>query len=94
MKKKWTITEARYRFAEVIESSVAEPQPIYKRGKLTAVLVDAQTFAEFLRWREKHAERSIADATDELRQICKEDGYEFATEDRRDRTNPLVTGPE
>ena len=94
MKGKWTIAEARKRFSEVIESAAAEPQPIYKRERLVAALVDPETFAEFLRWKEEKAGRSIASAFVELRELCKAEDYEFYFEERQDRQNVFDPGDE
>ncbi len=90
MKRKWTISNARYHFSEMIESSVKEPQPIYKRERLVAAVIDAKTFSEFLRWKEQQTGRTIAQAAAELRAICQEEGYEFELPERKDRSNPML----
>jgi prevent-host-death family protein len=89
MKGKWSIAEARQRFAELIESTAREPQPIYKRGTMVAAMVDAETFLEFLKWKEEQAGRTIDTAMEELRALCEEEGYEFAWPKRGDRPNPF-----
>jgi len=90
MKGKWSIAQARQRFAELIESTAKEPQPIYKRDKMVAAMVDAETFLEFLKWKEEQAGRTIDDAMQELRALCEEEGYEFAWPKREDRPNPFA----
>ena len=92
MKDKWSIAKARRRFSELIESSAKEPQPIYKRDRLVATLIDAKTFEEFLRWKEETASRSIADALDELGTLCAEEGYEIEWPDRTDRQSNFPPG--
>ncbi len=91
---KWSIAKARQRFSELLESAVREPQPIYKRDRLVAAVVDAETFAEFLRWKEERATRSTAEALGELRALCEKERYEFEWPDREDRLNPFTTGSE
>ncbi len=90
MKRKWSTALARQRFAELIESTAKEPQPIYRRDKMVAAMVDAETFMEFLRWKEERAGRTIDDAMRELRALCEEDGYEFGWSTREDRPNPFA----
>jgi hypothetical protein len=93
MKGKWSIARARQCFAELIESTAKEPQPIYKRDKLVAAMVDAETFLEFLKWKEEQAGRTIYTAMQELRTLCEEEGYEFAWPRREDRPNPFAAEP-
>jgi hypothetical protein len=90
MKKKWSVAQARRRFAELIESTAREPQPIYKRDRMVAAMVDAESFLEFLKWKEAQAGRTIGDAMGELRALCEEEGYEFAWPKRQDRKNPFT----
>ena len=90
MKKKWSIAQARQRFAELIESTAREPQPIYRRDKMVAAMVDAETFLEFLRWKEEQAGRTIDAAMRELRSLCEEVGCELTFPPREDRPNPFA----
>ncbi len=90
MKKKWSAAQARQHFAELIESTAREPQPIYKRDRMVAAMVDAETFLEFLKWKEAQAGRTIGDAMQELRALCRKEGYEFVWEKRQDRKNPFA----
>ena len=90
MKGKWSIAQARQRFAELIESTAKEPQPIYKRDKMVAAMVDAETFLEFLKWKEEQSGRTIDDAMQELRALCDEEGYKFSWPQREDRPNPFA----
>ncbi len=90
MAEKWSIAEARRRFSEVVDSTVKEPQAIYRRERLVAALIDAETFAEFMQWREARAESSIADSFADLRALCRKERYRFAWLKRKDRVNPFA----
>ncbi len=85
---KWSIAKARQRLSELIKSSEQMPQPIFKRGKLVAAVVDAQTFEEFNQWRQK--QKRLGDAFKELRRIEEEEGYELVSPSRIDRENSFV----
>jgi prevent-host-death family protein len=85
---KWSIVEARRHFAELIDSSAQQPQPIYKRGRLVAAVVDAETYTAFDRWQRER--KSLGDVFRELRQIEAEEEYRWAMAERRDRLNPFV----
>lgn len=91
--KRWSISQARSRFTELIRSAAREPQPIYNRLHLVGVLVDGETFEAFTRWREQQARGTIAAALDDLRQICVEEDYHLVLPDRVDRDNPFDREP-
>jgi PHD/YefM family antitoxin component YafN of YafNO toxin-antitoxin module len=81
----WTIGEARKRFAELVQAASQEPQPIYRRDKLAAVLVDAEQYGEFEQWQKTHQGKSIAEAFVEYRTIAKADDYQLEIPKRRNR---------
>lgn len=86
---KWSVSQARRRFTELIRSAAHEPQPIYNRQRLVGVVVDGATFEAFMRWREEQAGRTIGTALDELRQICAEEDYQLVVPERVDRESPF-----
>ncbi len=90
MADRWSIAEARKHFAELIESAVKEPQAVYRRDRLVALVVDPEMLKEFVAWKEERAGRSIADAFDELRQLCREEGYRLRVPVRKNRPNPFA----
>ncbi len=45
---------------------------------------------QFVAWKEERAGRSIADAFDELRQLCREEGYRLRVPVRKNRPNPFA----
>ncbi len=90
MDKKWTIAVARQRFSELIRGAAREPQAIYNRDTLAAVLVSTEMFEEFLRWRDQQGS-CVATAFDELRALSTQERYTLFVPDRNDRANPFVT---
>lgn len=87
---KWSIADARQRFAELLRGAEKEPQPILNRGRLVAAVVDARTFAEFEAWRSERSHQTVGDAFRELRKIRKEERYPLKTGARRNRANTFV----
>lgn len=81
----WTIGEARKHFAELIKAASRNPQPIYRRNKLEAVLIDAQLYGEFEQWRKTDQARNVAEAFTEYRVIADTERYKLETPKRRDR---------
>jgi len=86
----WKIAEAKQKFSELIQSTLKEPQLIYNRDRLVAVVIEADAYQEFLRWRERQRHTTMAEALQELQQICAEDDYTFTIPDRQDRNNAFV----
>lgn len=85
---KWTVAEARRRFAELVRSAAREPQAIYNRDRLVAAVVDPDTLRELVEARIQEPKRTVGDAFAELRTICEEDGYELELPARGDREPP------
>jgi Antitoxin Phd_YefM, type II toxin-antitoxin system len=85
----WRIAEAKQRFSELINSAIKEPQRIYNRNQLIAVVVEAHMFEEFLAWHKQRDKMSLADAFSELRQIAVEEDYTLEVPARKDRSNPF-----
>ncbi len=85
----WKIEEAQQRFSELIQAVEQEPQLIYQQNQLVAVVVEAQTYQQFLQWQQQQAQRSLSQAFAELRQMCEEEDYTLEIPDRRDRLNPF-----
>lgn len=65
----WKIGEAKQRFSEVVREAADEPQRIYRRERLVAGVIDAETLEEFLEWKRRRERRTVADAFDDLRRI-------------------------
>ena len=77
--------EAKQQFSEVLRRSRTEPQQIFRRDRLVAAVVSAETYEEFERWREARRRRTLGDAFDEVRELCARYDYELDTGERRDR---------
>lgn len=86
----WKIAEAKQKFSKVVRQAAEEPQLIYNRDRLVAVLVDAEDYETFEAWKEQRRRPSMADAIEEIRKICLEEDYELNLPERRDRPNPLA----
>jgi prevent-host-death family protein len=81
----WLTGDAKQRFSEVLRRCESEPQPIYRRNRLVAVVVSAADYEEFERWRESRQRCTLADAFGEVRELCAHYDYELDTGERRDR---------
>lgn len=86
----WSIAEAKQRFSEVVRRTAEEPQLIYNRDRLVAVVVQPEAFRGYEAWRKERERRTIGEAFAELRAICAEEGYEFELPAREDRPNPFA----
>lgn len=83
----WKIAEAKQRFSEVVRRSADEPQLIYNRDRLVAIVVPPHSFRGYEEWRQEHEQRTAAEAFAELRALCEEEGYELELPERSDRPN-------
>lgn len=85
---KWTVAEARDKFADLLQNANKEPQSIFNRNRFVAVVVDAETFEAFKAW-QKERRQGIASAFDELNDICQEDDYSLDIPKRKNRSTPF-----
>ena len=86
----WRIAQAKQRFSEMINAATKEPQLIYNRERLVAAVIEAETFQEFLAWRDRQEKTSLADAFRELHQLMAEEDYILEVPSRKDRPNPFA----
>ncbi len=86
----WRIAQAKQRFSEMINAATKEPQLIYNRERLVAAVIEAETFQEFLAWRDRKEKTSLADAFRELHQLMAEEDYTLEVPSRKDRPNPFA----
>ena len=56
----WNIAQAKQQVSEVVRLSAREPQAIYNRDKPVAVLINADEFEAFRRWRAGQHEPTLA----------------------------------
>ncbi len=83
----WSIATARARFSALVEAAGKEPQIVSNRGHRVAVVVAADEYAEFEKWRQERPTRTLGEALDDVRRACKEDHYELPVPPRRNRAN-------
>ena len=86
----WSIANAKQQFSEVVRLTAQEPQAIYNRDKPVAVLISAQDYADFQRWRAERDRPSLAQQFDALRALLAAedmDGIEIPV--RTNRPNPM-----
>ncbi len=87
----WSVAEAKQQLSALLRDSIREPQRIYSRSRLVAVVVDPHSFEKFSAWRKQHEAGNIAEALSELRSICAEDGYRLRVPRRRNRRNAFLS---
>ncbi len=85
---KWTVAEARDKFADLLQNTRKEPQSIFNRNRFVAAVIDAETFEAFEAW-QKERRQSVANTLDELSTICQEDDYALETPSRKNRATPF-----
>ena len=86
----WSVVEARRQFSALIRAAEERPQLIKNRNRLVAVVIDPEEYARFAEWTSGTRGRTVAEAFDELRAICREENYELLIPERVDRPNPFV----
>jgi hypothetical protein len=82
---KWTIATARQHLPKLIGMAAREPQRVYRRDKLVAVLVSPELADQVETLRRPRLAAKLA----ELQQLCAEENYELTAPARRDRPNPF-----
>ena len=82
----WTISSARQHLPALVASAAKEPQAIYRRNRLVAAVLSPEALEEL------HAARksSVGSAFARLREICREEDYQFVPAPRHDRPNPFA----
>ena len=86
----WKIAKARENFSEVLREVVREPQMVYNRETLVAVVIDPVTYQEWAEWKERQTSRTLDDFFGELRRIEEEEDYALLLPERSDRPNAFV----
>lgn len=83
---RWSVAEAKQKFSEVLRATTDEPQLIFNRERMVAVLVDPGEYDAFRSWKDKQGQ-SIWEATAEIRRIAGEEGWELEVPARTNRPN-------
>jgi prevent-host-death family protein len=82
----WSVSEARRRFADLLENAGREPQRIVSRNRLVGAVIDPDTFAEFEAWQEARRD-SLGGVLSELRKACEQEEYRLDVPQRSDRSD-------
>ena len=77
--------EAKQQFSEVLRRSAEAPQEIFKRDRLVAAVISAESYEEFVQWRAARNGRSLGEIFDEVREISARYDYELDPGERRNR---------
>ena len=85
----WRVAEAKKRFSEMIRRAGEEPQLVYRRKELVAVVLDPARYRE-LEERRSAAGRTLLETTEDIRQLVAEEDYELVVPERRDRPNAFA----
>jgi hypothetical protein len=85
----WKVKEAQDKFPELINAAEVEPQSIYDRDRLVAVLVKPITFQKFIDWQQSQPRSSLSETLTLLTEICEEENYVLEFPARIDRSNPF-----
>lgn len=84
----WGVAEAKGRLSELIRQASREPQLVYRRHELVAVVVDPVTF-ERTRPHEEPRRRTLAEAATEARGVLTDERFDLEVPERRDRPTSL-----
>lgn len=84
----WSVSEARRRFAELLEKASTEPQRIVNRDRFVGAVVDPEAYEEFLVWKESRR-ASMAALLGELKEVCEQEQYDIEVPERDSRPTPF-----
>ena len=86
----WSIANAKQQFSEVVRLTAEQPQAIYNREKPVAVLISAQDYEDFQRWRAERDRPSLAQQFDALRALLDAENLDcIEVPPRTNRPNPM-----
>jgi prevent-host-death family protein len=85
----WNVADAKQQLSEVIRQARAEPQLVFRRKELVAVVVDPATF-DRLQEHELRSQTTLDSAAAEVRRVLAEEGYELPLPERGDRPNDFA----
>ena len=90
----WNIASAKQQFSEVVRLTAEEPQAIYNRDRPVAVMISAQDFADFERWRTERDRPTLTQQFDEIRALLAAEGLDgIEIPPRTTRYNAMVDDP-
>lgn len=88
----WTVAEAKAGLSDLLRRAHGEPQRVYRRRELVAVVVDPATFERLQQGEKASRAHSLADAAAEARAVLADEGFELDIPARRDREAALGEG--
>ena len=90
MSTKWSIARARSKFSELIRAAARKPQAIVDDGRVVAAVVGPDALRDLEIHRSTATGKTLAEAFEELRQICRDEAYVLALAQRVDRADSLA----
>jgi hypothetical protein len=82
---KWKIADAKTGFSALIKKAGNEPQFIYNRDKMVAVVVSSKDYDEYQAIKESYSSRNLASVISEFSSLCSEESYTFEVPPRSNR---------
>lgn len=82
---KWKIADAKTGFSSLIKKAGNEPQFIYNRDKMVAVVVSSKEYDEYKAIKESYSRRNIASVISEFSSLCSDESYTFEVPQRSNR---------
>jgi len=82
---RWKIAEAKTKFSDLLRKAEKEPQFIYNRDKMVAVVMSRDEYVELEKIKESGSGRSLASALNEFSSLCAEESYTFEAPVRKTR---------
>ena len=86
----WNVAQAKQRFSEVLRRAQGEPQLVYRRKELVAVILAPHAYEE-MRERVEARRQTLAEVTEPIRAVMRSEGYELEVGSRADRPNPFAS---
>ncbi|REJ85086.1 MAG: prevent-host-death protein [Acidobacteria bacterium] len=85
----WKIAEAKKHLSRLVAAAQRQPQRLYRRDELVAVVVAPEEFLRFEAWQARER-RSVGELTAEIREIAAEESYELPPVERVDRETDVA----
>jgi PHD/YefM family antitoxin component YafN of YafNO toxin-antitoxin module len=82
----WSVAEAKQRLSELIRRARTEPQLVFRRRELVAVVMNPDVW-ERLRDDDARSRKTLADSAAEVRRVLESEDYQLTIPERADRAN-------
>ncbi len=87
--RKWKISEAKAKFAEMLTACEQYPQIICKRDKAVGVIVPIAFYEELMALKKKHKKPSMVELLEEIQVIKESEIAEIEIPQRQNRLDPF-----